>query len=156
MTAYLMVTGSRDWDDELVIRTALGEAYTRLFDVEDALGPTLLVGGAVGADQMAEGIWKMSRLPYKRIPADWTMACGAQCEPGHRKPHRSGKTYCPMAGFYRNRKMIEHQPALVLAFIRPCRKEKCTKRKSKHDSHGTAQAVELAQDANIPVWQYRA
>lgn len=154
MTSYLMVTGSRDWDDELVIRTALSEAYIRLFNNEENTGPSLLVGAAIGADQMAEGIWKMSRLPYKRVPADWTLPCRPQCEPGHRRPHRNGKTFCPMAGFYRNADMIALKPMLVLAFLKPCRKDRCT-RKGKHDSHGTAQAVELAEDAGIPVWQYR-
>ena len=153
MTRYLMVTGSRDWHDEVVIRNALSEAYIRLFDSDELLAPTLLVGAASGADQIAENIWRDAGLPFKRFPADWTAACGAQCEPGHRKPHRrTGSTYCPMAGYYRNREMIEQHPALVLAFINPCVKPNCRKR---HDSHGTTQAIELAQDAGIPVWPYR-
>jgi len=87
----LLVTGSRDWNDEKRIEDILRSAP------HDAV----LVHGAcpTGADAIADRIWSEWGRQVERHPADW-------------------KQYGKRAGFVRNAEMAESDSALCLAFIK--------------------------------------
>lgn len=156
---YVMVTGSRNWtsDYDGVVSKALRDAADVLAQNQRPFTLlTLLSGGARGLDKLASGLWRSAQLGgTKEVLPDWSGPCQQRCPPGHRKLNSAGFEYCPGAGFYRNSRMIEMRPVLVLAFFRPCEKYNCPK-KGRHDSHGTTQAVEEARAAGITVWTYRA
>jgi hypothetical protein len=88
----VLICGSRAWDDEL-----------KLWELLDTLHHQhnfeyVIVGGARGADTMAEG-WARDRgIHGKRVPANW---------------ERDGRG----AGFKRNLRMLEMWPDLVVGFI---------------------------------------
>jgi Ni,Fe-hydrogenase III small subunit len=85
----LLVTGSRDWADEDMVRRALAE---------HSQPEVVLVFGAcpTGADAMAEACWPG---PVERHPADW-------------------RRYGRSAGPRRNAEMVAAGADLCLAFIR--------------------------------------
>ncbi len=87
----IIVTGSRDWTDALLLG--------RVLNIHE---PTLVVqGGARGADLIAAQWAHVAEVPCVTVPADWD---------------RSGKS----AGAKRNIEMLERYPdALVLAFPLP-------------------------------------
>lgn len=150
---YLLVTGSRNWRDEQTVLDALHQAHDRL--VTPGGHPTLLNGGAAGADLIAKRIWEDKGLPEQTIRANWGADCiPGRCEPGHRRTNGFG-SFCPAAGMYRNEQMVALGPRLCLAFLMPCDKPRCPKR-GKHDSHGATQCLELARDVGATVWLYRA
>jgi len=93
----VLITGSRDWDEEWRLNVALKGAWLALRD----RGPVTLVSGAcpTGADRLAEVVWGQMGLPIERHPADW---------------ERYGKR----AGFLRNAEMVEAGADLCLAFIK--------------------------------------
>jgi len=69
MTARILVTGSRDWTDRNVIRTALVDAWINLGRPMNAV----LVQGEChlgGADQIAAEIWRGWGLPVEGHPAE--------------------------------------------------------------------------------------
>ena len=91
----ILVTGSRDWDDEQELRYALIHAATPY------LPSVTVVHGAcpTGADAMA-GEWASNMaVAVEEHPADW---------------ERFGKA----AGFRRNAEMVDAGAAICLAFIR--------------------------------------
>lgn len=138
-TGRILITGSRDWDDEYQIREALAEAYNDL-----GAGPAvILVSGAcpTGADKICEDVWHGVPLPVERHPADWDN-CEPGCNPAHRRA-RNGKSYCPKAGFTRNQKMVDLGADICLAFI-------------KNNSKGASMTADLAEKAGIPVRRYTA
>lgn len=156
---YVMVTGSRSWveDYDGTVTTALGDAIRTLTPYLHASQQlVLLAGGARGLDKLACLIWRETfHLGIKEVTPDWSGPCGDRCPAGHRLANRFGAEYCPGAGFYRNTRMVEMRPRLVLAFFRACGKPTCPKR-GNHDSHGTTQAMEEAQAAGVTVWSYHA
>jgi hypothetical protein len=87
----VLVTGSRTWTDETIIRDALRE--------HQAPG-TVLVSGACprGADAIAERLWASWGGLAERYPADWATGRGA--------------------GFGRNAAMVALGADICLAFIR--------------------------------------
>lgn len=95
----LLITGSRDWHDELVIHKELRAAYDELS--EGGKHPVMLVSGAcpTGADRMCERWWHRQGWPVERHPAKWA---------------RYGK----QAGFRRNAFMVHKGADLCIAFIR--------------------------------------
>ncbi|MBO4273107.1 DUF2493 domain-containing protein [Microbispora triticiradicis] len=132
-TFRILVTGSRDWDDHLTIHEALTRARW------DAGGPLVIVHGAwpTGADDIAA--WWARQYPHLHItdephPADW---------------NRYGRR----AGFRRNAEMVALGADLCLAFIAPCTKRLCPKRKP-HGSHGATHTADLAEKAGIPVRRF--
>lgn len=90
----ILVTGSRDWDDQQAIFEALS-------DIDEASsGPiTLVHGGARGADTVAEEFAHAAGWSIERHLADW-------------------KNLGKRAGFVRNAEMAELGADLCLAFIK--------------------------------------
>lgn len=126
----VLVTGSRDWEDEAAVRRALVDAW-----VASNGRPFIVVHGhcPTGADAVAES-WGASMAALhadttvERHPALW---------------HRADGRYDRTAGFRRNAEMVAAGADLVLAFI-------------KAGSHGATQCLELAEKASIPTRVWRA
>lgn len=92
----ILVTGSRDWNDELVIVRALNEAKCGI-----SYRDVILVHGAckTGADYLAD-LWAAERgIEIERHPAKW---------------REFGKS----AGFMRNFEMVDLGADICLAFIK--------------------------------------
>jgi hypothetical protein len=101
LTAYrVLVTGSRDWDDEGVIYGALDEVLLRCMYVGRAMH--LIHGGAAGADSIAHNWAREAKVDRVVYEAQW----------------REHGVYNPQAGLARNRLMVEAGADLCLAFIR--------------------------------------
>lgn len=132
MTARVLVTGSRRWDDadriELVLKGIRGQDH-----FVDAV---LVHGGARGVDRMAAAAWISlggTALPYR---ARWSQ-CARGCPPNHLRQN-GGRRYCPTAGHRRNARMVADGADLCVAF-------------SRDGSAGTNDCVHRAQGAEIPV-----
>lgn len=93
----ILVTGSRDWTDETIIRNALQE--------HSSPGDTLIHGVAMGADSICASLAEEFGLNVIGMPADW-------------------KNYGKRAGIIRNLQMLARDPDIVLAF--PLRQSKGT------------------------------
>jgi len=135
----ILITGSRRWTDDDLIRTLL----ERLHRV--GLGPyTLVHGGAKGADRTAAEIASGLGWKVEAHPADWLGPCVVSCTPGHRKKH-PGQTvsYCPNAGLRRNEEMVALGAGLCLAFI-------------KDRSSGATHCAEAAKKAGITTLVFTA
>jgi hypothetical protein len=91
MRKQILVTGSRDWEDVELIRSAIRSVYEP--------GAVLHHGGAKGADTIAGAYARGVGLEVIEHPAQWS-------------------TYGRRAGFLRNKEMVELQPDVVLAFQR--------------------------------------
>lgn len=92
----ILVTGSRDWDDERTIRSALllASYYLRVF------APTIVHGACPsGADAIADRFAVDNGWPVERHPAKWG-------------------TFGKSAGFVRNKFMVDTGASLCLAFIK--------------------------------------
>lgn len=91
-TKRILITGSRDWNDRLVIEEALS--------VVSEPGAVLISGACpTGADRLSENVWDYWHLPIERHPADW---------------QKFGKR----AGFIRNQEMVDSGADICFAFIR--------------------------------------
>lgn len=129
----VLVTGSRDWTDALMIRRAL-----LTVNAAHCPAPFVLVHGAArGADRIAASCadrlgWEVEPHPVSK--QQWT---------------RIGKA----AGFYRNRRMVQRGAVVCLAFILPCTDFQCT-RSEPHGTHGASGCADLARHVGIPVWEY--
>lgn len=88
---YLMVTGSRTWDDRDAMERTL------IYYLERYPKAVLLTGGAQGADRMAERIAREAGAEVLTVDPDW-------------------KRYGRRAGFVRNLDMLKKAPVLVVAF----------------------------------------
>lgn len=90
----VLITGSRDWDDE---QTIVGALWAMWID----LGNFTLVSGAcpTGADRLCEEVAERKGLRVERHPADW-------------------KKHGKRAGFVRNAEMVGLGADVCLAFIR--------------------------------------
>jgi len=64
----LLVTGSRNWQDEAIIRDALLAQWVAWGKPRDAV---LVVGGANGADEIAASLWERGGFTVETYPADW-------------------------------------------------------------------------------------
>ena len=64
----LLVTGSRSWTDSDAIMSALLAQWSAWGRPTDAI---LVVGGAQGADEIAETLWRKAGFPVERYEADW-------------------------------------------------------------------------------------
>lgn len=127
----LLVTGSRDWTDTVLLRevlddiavTACQAGATELVVVHGACYPSAERSSNVrphrSADWLAQ-LW-VTRLTHPLTvrpephPAAWTAPCRSTCRPGHRRERRSG-SICPYAGKYRNQLMVDLGADLGVAF----------------------------------------
>lgn len=129
----ILVTGSRDWDDQLAVNSAIHEV------TGGNVGDLVIVHGhcPTGADYFADMLaWRLGVQP-ERHPADWSGACREECPPDHRR-YRNGRTYCPKAGHYRNQDMVNLGADVVLAFQR-------------NGSRGTQDCIDRALAAGLKV-----
>lgn len=127
----VLVTGSRDWDDEPALWDALLDTW---HDATQTAGPEhqlVVVHGACprGADLMAHRWAQMQRFAGERIapephPADWD---------------KHGKR----AGFLRNQAMVDLGADICLAFI-------------KNNSRGASHTAERAETVGIAVRRFTA
>lgn len=142
----LLVTGSRDWDDEQPLHTTFAQVVA-----DHGLGYVTVVHGHCrqGADELADRVAAVMGLKVERHAADWE-PCAPTCKPGHRRTRRDGSTYCPGAGLRRDAEMVDLGATLCLALINPCVQKGC-RRHEVHGSHGASHTADLAQRAGIPV-----
>lgn len=93
MSVRVLVTGSRNWKDWIVLCKTLNR-------IDKEGGPITVVHGAcpTGADRMADDWARQLGRPVERYPAQW-------------------KTLGKGAGFIRNREMVESRPDACVAFI---------------------------------------
>lgn len=123
----ILVTGSRTWTNEQMMRNELVRAYRELNGDRGDLRDIVLVhGGAAGADTMAGQIWWSARLPVEVHEAKW----------------KTNGVYFAGAGRARNQKMVDLGADLCLAFI-------------KNNSRGASHCAQAAEDAGIPVRIFR-
>ena len=131
----LLVTGGRDFMDSAYVYHRLNTIHT--------ISPitTLVEGGAPGADTWAR-TWAIGHpdIILATVAADWNGPCREMCSPNHRRQYSGlSTTYCPAAGVYRNRDMLEiFHPDVVLAFP---------------GNNGTKSMIDLAIAAGVPVIQ---
>jgi len=128
----ILITGSRDWDDERIVRDALRGVASGI-----ASQDVTVVHGAcpTGADAHADLAARIFGMNYERHPADWS---------------RGRK-----AGPERNAHMVSLGADLCLAFIGPCTSPRCNIT-GPHDSHGATGCADLAEKAGIPTRRYRS
>lgn len=148
----ILITGSRDWADEELIRHQLTRAWLTV------KGPFVVVHGEcpTGADWLAAD-WvanmreaEMGDVREEAHPADWDH-CVDACPQGHRKTKRRHDAvhpgvcsdYCPSAGPRRNRELVKLGADLCLAFI-------------KDGSRGASHTAGLAEAAGIPTRRFAA
>lgn len=126
----ILVTGSRDWDNEQALRLALISAWTPHQET------AVIIHGACpsGADAMAAEWARHYDVRAEPHPADW-------------------KAHGRQAGPRRNAEMVLLGAAVCLAFAMPCTDSRCDKPRP-HDSHGTAHCADLAGKAGIRVRRY--
>ncbi len=98
----VVVCGSRDWNDIVIIRDRLVRLQDQFPDA------TIIEGGCDGADIMARRVSIAIGLDLVEFPANWTK---------HDKA----------AGPIRNIKMLDTKPSLVIAFHNDLSKSKGTK-----------------------------
>ena len=129
----VLMTGSREWTNEEQIRDAF-RTWWRLSNPDN---PTLICGGAKGADSLAEKVWRDAGLPVEVHPAAWDVHEGCWCKDHTRR--------CGFAGHRRNREMVESGADICFAFLVP-----------GAGNRGTRNCMETAQKAGIEVvevWQ---
>jgi len=145
VSARILVTGSRKWDDATAIKNALLAASSDVgWDTFDPLGgPVVVQGGAFGADLTAAIEAVRQGMHVQTYRAIWTAACLERCSHGPRRRLDVDVDYCPAAGVYRNELMVSHGAALCLAFI-------------KNKSSGATRCAALAEAAGIPVRYWKA
>lgn len=122
----LLVTGSRDWEDNTAVRAALEQAL-----LDSGPRPVIVVHGAcpTGTDHQADvyAAWMRGRgctIDAERHPANW-------------------RQYGKSAGFRRNAEMVGLGADTCVAFIR-------------NGSRGASHTANLAEQAGIPTKRWTA
>lgn len=134
----LLVTGSRDWTDEDLIRHQLTRVW---LTVE---GPFVVVHGncPTGADWLASN-WVANMLEAEMGDVR------EEAHPAQGHPTEDFGPW-PAAGPRRNAHMVRLGADVALAFIGPCTSPRC-RRPDPHPSHGASGCADLAEQAGIPV-----
>lgn len=132
-TFRVLVTGSRTWADEGLIRVAM---TAMVVTARAARRRLIVVHGACpeGADALAHKVARKLGIPLEDIerhPAKW-------------------KEHGKQAGFIRNAEMVDAGADMCLAFIDQCRLPKCAGLRP-HGTHGADHCRKLARRAHIPV-----
>lgn len=136
--ALIGLTGSRKWVDVSLLDDTLFLVWHEALEVGYD-GIELIHGHARdGADAMGDAWAIANGVSRRRLPADWEGPCGPECQPGHRKPKRNGRTYCPLAGHRRNQQIVDERPLLLVAA-------------QVNSSTGTADCIRRAEAAGVPV-----
>lgn len=119
----ILVTGSRDWDDEQRVIKMLDHYYFQQRRGEEPSSTDILVHGAcpTGADEIAHRWAVRTGLTPEPHPADW---------------EKHGKK----AGFVRNAEMVELGADVCFAFIR-------------NGSKGATMTADLAERARIQIYR---
>lgn len=143
----ILVTGSRDWDDQDVIAEAIHDQWRHL-TADDCHERVVVVHGdcPTGADRIADDLYRAAstqelyvrgpRFYLERHPADWDK-------------------YGKRAGFIRNDQMVQLGADICLAFIKSCNSPNCSE-ELPHGSHGATMTADLAEKAGIPVKRFLA
>ena len=116
----ILITCSRTWSDWPTMREVLEKVHT------EHPNAVLVHGACPRGDMAAAVMWRRLGGVDEPHPARW-------------RPERGG--YNPRAGFERNARMVESNPALVIAFIRDA-------------SKGASHTADLAEGAGLPVVRY--
>lgn len=116
----VLVTVSRSWSDWARMRKILTALH---YERPNAV---LVHGDCPQGDRAAAQIWRRLGGADEPHPADWRRKKGG---------------FNPRAGFERNARMVESNPALVIAFIR-------------NASKGASHTADLAEGAGLPVVRY--
>jgi hypothetical protein len=111
----VLIFGSRDLDESNPLASPIWTVLDGwAFPATEDHPWELVEGGCrTGADAIARYWRKNSPAAHpdvvegRTFPADWDH-CAADCQPGHRKPRRSGGDYCPVAGPRRNEQMARY------------------------------------------------
>ena len=96
----ILCCGDRNWTDRQLIYKVLSQYIDEK--------PTIIEGGASGADELSREVAKELGLNFIEVPAEWD---------------KHGRSAGPM----RNREMLEYKPDLVIAFHDDLSKSKGTK-----------------------------
>lgn len=117
--------GSRTFTNRLAVGTILDGFWWPNRGIGVTSGPTIVSGGALGADTFArEWAYSHEGVTFIEYKADW-------------------KVHGRSAGPIRNQKMLDSQrPDLVLAFVN----------KPLTESKGTFDMVRRARQLGVPVW----
>lgn len=136
----ILITGSRTWTNQSIIRNAL--TIARISRTGPNRRLVVVHGAAPGADTIAADLAEQVGLAVEAHPADWD-TCHPRCRLGHRRHRRGGGDYCPTAGHRRNQAMVDLGAAACLAF-------------PVGEARGTRHCMERAAAAGIPVLDYGA
>lgn len=129
----ILVTGSRDWEDEALLGYQLGLAACE--GLREGREVVIVHGACpTGADAIADRIARFH---------------------GHTvEPHPFLKGHGKAGGPLRNAEMVGAGADICLCFLMPCARPGCGDPRP-HDSHGASGCLELALKARIPVRVYR-
>jgi hypothetical protein len=139
MTARILAFGSRTLTDEDYphARQALHDGLEAIMATGFFANAELHHGDCEGADRMFAEEWTALGGVAVAHPAKWSV-CLRTCRPGHRKFRRDGSSWCPSAGFRRNKFMVgEGADLAVKAHL--------------NGSKGTAMTANLCEAAGIHV-----
>lgn len=129
----VLITGSREWTDQALMREMLLEARERA----NGRPMVLICGGARGADEMAQNLGVISdNCRVELYMADWnthTLNC---------PEWDIGQKTCKLAGARRNQEMVDTTADLCLAF-----------KVKGAGNRGTSDCVERAKKAGIEVME---
>ena len=122
----VIVTGGRDFKDGALVWDEFEALAAACVNNDEFHPPTIVHGGARGADRLcAEAAQEMGFLVDPH-PADWDH-CAPDCKPGHRRRAAWGE-YCPTAGIRRNQEMVDAGADLLMVFPGGDGTEDCVRR----------------------------
>lgn len=133
MALRVIVTGSRDWNDEPAVARELRRIWWGIDQ-----GPMIVVHGAAGgADTMAvRWVNRMRALGFTQV--------------SHEAHRARWEILGKRAGHVRNGEMVAAGADKLIGFPVRCRLPGCAHRPA-HDTHGTADCMQQGRDAGIPV-----
>lgn len=154
MTYRVLITASRTITDRTYVAAGLLDVW---HDATTLGQPVTWVHGDCprGGDRISHGLLIGYGFTPERHPADWDVCRGPKCSPTHRRPKKSGGTYCPAAGLIRDAYMVALGADLCLAMVEPCADTRC-RRPRPHGSHGASETARMARDAGIEVLPWTA
>ena len=129
----LCICGSRDIDDYDLVEEAIDLGIKEL-----NIKPTIVIhGDAKGVDRLAGEICKSKGYNVVAMPANWNDIKGKDSK--NIKTNNWGKKYNCLAGFERNKEMVDMADALIAITL---------------GTNGTNDSIKRAKDRGIPVYVY--